>query len=202
MEAHLFRVFRRLQHSQNKHVAESDLFWLMLCVCFPLHYTARIHIVLLFTNTFLSFLRLIIHSQTSPFDLPSFSDSVYPLLLPPLFLPSPSLASLCWDLSSPSRSASSPKSQLAPPPDLSPSSLHLSLISTPPCFTSMLQTAGGTSLPKSLSAVYARPSHPQSPSIYKPKGREQQLDRRVGKAGSLKTCFGACDLCHLKDFSL
>lgn len=61
-----------------------------------------------------------------------------------LFLSPPcrSLASPRWDWSSPSRSASAPETQPAPPLHFSPSSLHLSPISTPPSTSMIWSTAG------------------------------------------------------------
>lgn len=111
------------------------------------------------------------------------SHTVFFRLIPP----SPTLASLHWDWSSPSRSASPPKHSRLLPIHFPPSSLHLS--PTPNLFHfHTLDPWGATSLPKSLCAVGTPP--PLKLRVY-----EQRLVRRVVsllvnfKMGSLKTCF-------------
>lgn len=151
--------------------------------------------------------------------LPWYFASVYPFLpyclsLPsltfsPRISPSPSLTSLHWDWSSPSRSASPPKhSRLLPSTSFPPLSTHPHPFPLP--YSGAL---GATSYPKrSLCSLCLLPPLPLRPPIVSPflslSGFKQWLVRGFCLCWCLsrwdywKYVLRAHDICHFKDLNL
>lgn len=149
MEAHLFRVFRRLQHTHQHTVSDPwagrlDMFYLFyLCGCFLLH--SHFHSIT---------------SHSSPLLPPFPSESGLVIFLFDLCIYPPLIPLLLWHPSAGALKECTPPQNTAWSSSLLSSPPPLIFHPSPPPSTSML-CACATSSPKMICAVYIHPSPPR-----------------------------------------